>query len=198
MLSLKEHFRILEEDLISTPIRISAYHDLPFAIFRYDPQEEFTCRKHIRLLSISLEQNYHKKVHFVSLAKLLWRAIYETEGLDSVIAVEKRLGFEHAQEMVYRILSDEDFMPLPRLLEEEVRHLSPEKDIVFLVRAASLAPGIYRCSVLLDQMHGRTMVPMILFYPGTIDGKTDLRFMNMHERANSGTYNYRVKIYGGE
>jgi hypothetical protein len=41
------------------------------------------------------------------------------------------------------------------------------------------------------------MVPMILFYPGTAEGRTDLRFMNLPERANIGAYNYRVKIYGG-
>jgi hypothetical protein len=50
----------------------------------------------------------------------------------------------------------------------------------------------------LDGMHGRTMVPIVLFYPGTAEGKTDLRFMDMQERANLGTYNYRVKIYGGD
>jgi len=197
MLSLKDHFRILEEDLISTPMRISAYHDLPFAIFCYDPNEEFACRKNIRLLSISLEQNHHKKVHFVSLAKLLWKAIYETEGLDSIINVERQFGFKQAQDMVNQLLSDEDFMPLPRLLEERVRDLNPEHDIVFLVRAGVLAPALYRCSVLLDQMHGRTLVPMILFYPGTYEGRADLRFMGIKEGL-SGAYNYRVKIYGGQ
>jgi len=78
-----------------------------------------------------------------------------------------------------------------------MKDMSPDEDIVFLVRAGALAPNIYRCSVLLDSMHRRTMVPIILFYPGTAEGKTDLRFMNMQDRANLGTYNYRVKIYGG-
>ncbi|MBW2023700.1 MAG: DUF1788 domain-containing protein, partial [Deltaproteobacteria bacterium] len=75
--------------------------------------------------------------------------------------------------------------------------LDPDKDIVFLVRAGVLAPSIYRCSTLLDQMHGRTMVPILLFYPGSVEGGADLRFMNMEDRANLGAYNYRVKIYGG-
>ncbi|RLB13821.1 MAG: hypothetical protein DRG63_09605 [Deltaproteobacteria bacterium] len=65
------------------------------------------------------------------------------------------------------------------------------------MRAGVLAPSIYRCSTLLDQMHGRTMVPIILFYPGSVEGGADLRFMNMEDRANLGAYNYRVKIYGG-
>ena len=198
MLSLKDHFDILKKDLTSTPIKISAYHDLPFAIFCYPPREEFNCRKHIKLLSNSLEQNYNKRVHFISLASLLWKAIRETEGLESVITVEKQFGFEQAQEMVHRILSDEDFMPLPELLMEKIKHLEPEKDVVFLVRTGSLAPTMYRCSVLLDQMHGRTMVPIVLFYPGSLTGKTDLRLMGLPPRTTNGTYNYRVRIYGGE
>jgi hypothetical protein len=197
MLSLEEEIEILEKDLACTPVRISAYHDLPFAILRYDPWEEFQCRKRMRLLAISLEQNHHKKVTFISLGQLLWEVIKETEGLDSIIAEEKQFGFNRAQTTINSLLSDKDFLPLPDVLETRMKHLNPEKDVIFLVRAGALAPNIFRCSALLDQMHGRTMVPIVLFYPGTAEGNTDLRFMGMHERANLGAYNYRVKIYGG-
>jgi hypothetical protein len=194
---LEEQIRLLEEDLVARPLRISAYHDLPFAIFRYDPWDEYECRKHVRLLAHSLEGNHGKRVQFISLARLLWKVIEETEGLETIIAEEKQFGFERAQTTAYNLLSDDDFLPLRNLLTEEAGKLNPEKDIMFLVRAAALAPGIYRCSTLLDEMHGRTMVPMILFYPGTAEGRTDLRFMNLPDRANLGAYNYRVKIYGG-
>jgi len=194
---LEEHFSVLEKDLTSTPVRISAYHDLPFAIFRYDPWEEFPCRKRMRLLAISLEQNHQKKVTFVSLGEILWKVIRDTEGLDAIIAEEKQLGFDRSQITINNLLSDKDFLPFPDVLESRMQNLSPAKDMVFLVRAGSLAPSIFRCSALLDQMHGRTMVPIVLFYPGTAEGNTDLRFMNIQERANLGAYNYRVKIYGG-
>lgn len=194
---LEEQIRILEEDLAAHPLRISAYHDLPFAIFRYDPWDEYECRKQVRLLAHSLEGNHGKRVKFISLARLLWKVIEETEGLESLIAEEKQFGFERAQATAFSLLSDDDFLPLRNLLTDEARKLNPEKDILFLVRAAALAPGIYRCSTLLDEMHGRTMVPMILFYPGTAEGRTDLRFMNLPDRGNLGAYNYRVKIYGG-
>jgi len=194
---LEEQIRVLEEDLVACPLRISAYHDLPFAIFRYDPWDEYACRKHVRLLAHSLEGNHGKRVTFISLARLLWKVIQETEGLDSIIAEEKQFGFDRAQTTVYHLLSDDDFLPLRNLLTEEAGKLDPEKDVMFLVRAAALAPGMYRCSTLLDEMHGRTRVPMILFYPGTAEGRTDLRFMNLPDRANLGAYNYRVKIYGG-
>ena len=30
--------------------RISAYHDMPYALFRYDPEDEFDLRKQVTLL----------------------------------------------------------------------------------------------------------------------------------------------------
>jgi hypothetical protein len=198
MSSIEDQLKALEEDLAFNPVRISAYHDLPFAIFRYDPWDEFECRKRLRLAAISLEQNHHKKVTFISLGELLWEVIKKTEGIEAIISVEKQMGFEKAQDTVFSLLSSSDFMPLPDILNDCLKGLDPLRDIVFLVRAGALAPSLYRCSNLLDQMHGRTMVPIILFYPGTSEGKTDLRFMNIQERARSGIYNYRVKIYGGD
>lgn len=197
MSSLEEEISVLEKDLAHTPVRISAYHDLPFAIFRYDPWEEFPCRKRMRLLAISLEQNYHKKVIFISLGRILWEVIRQTEGLDGIVAEERQLGFERTQTTIHNLLSEKEFLPVSDVLLSQIKDLDPEKDLVFLGRAGTLAPSIFRCSALLDQMHGQTMVPIVLFYPGTAEGTTDLRFMGMHERANLGAYNYRVKIYGG-
>lgn len=57
-----------------------------------------------------------------------------------------------------------------------------------------MAPGIYHMSKLLDLMQGKTLVTTILFYPGSIEGTTGLRFMNLEDRDALG--NYRVKIYG--
>jgi hypothetical protein len=159
---------------------------------------EFELRKRVRLLAHSLEGNHHKSVTFISLAEILWSAIEQTEGLEAVVAEEIQFGFERAQQTIHSLLSDEEFMPLPNVLEQRMKGLDPDKDVVFLVRTAALAPGIFRCSALLDLMHGRTMVPVILFYPGTAEGKTDLRFMGIQDRAKLGMYSYRVKIYGGE
>jgi hypothetical protein len=51
MLSLPERIDILEKDLLANPPRISAYHDLPFAILHYDPAAEFAARKQMSLLA---------------------------------------------------------------------------------------------------------------------------------------------------
>ena len=194
MSSLKERIEQLERDLTAEPIRISAYHDLPFAIFRYPPEDEFMVRKQIALFVTRLT-NKGKRARVVSLARLMWRAVMDTEGLEELIKVEKAMGFQRAQETLSVILSDRDFMPLSDMLEEELKGLDPQKYVVFLVRVGALAPGIYRSAKLLDEMYGRTMVPMILFYPGTMEGERGLRFMDLPGRGDAGAYNYRVRIY---
>lgn len=193
MLSLRERIELLENDLLADPPRISAYRDLPFAILRYDPDEEWKLRNETRLLATRLEQA-GKRAHFVSLADLLWEAIDVTEGLDAIIELERDRGFEAAQKQVTTYLSDPDWQPLPELLAKRLKQLDAKRDIVFLLRATAMAPAIYHMSKLLDEMQGRTDVATILFYPGTIEGPTGLRFMDLEDREPMG--NYRVKIYG--
>jgi hypothetical protein len=202
MASLVERIETLEADLKADPARISAYHDLPFAIFRYSPSEEFLTRKEMLLLATRL-RNAGRRVHFISLGEILWKAIRETEGVNAIATEERELGFERAQNTVSTLISDADFTELPIELMKRMQGFNPAVDCVFLVRAGSLAPAIYRCAKLLDELHGRTMVPVILFYPGTTGGSQEtgtdsvanLRFMGMEERQGAGTYNYRVKIY---
>jgi hypothetical protein len=197
MSSLENQLKELKQDLVADPMRISAYHDLPFAIFLYPPDDEFFCRKSIRLLAVDLEQNHHKRITFISLGQLLWQAIEATEGLEALISEENQRGFENTQKTINTLITDPEYSPIYNLLAERLQNLDPQKDIVFIVRAGALAPAIYRGSALLDEMHGQTMVPLVLFYPGTAKGRTDIRFMGISERAGTGTYNYRVKIYGG-
>jgi len=193
MLSLKDRLELLEHDLLAEPPRISVYHDLPFAILRYDPQQEWELRREARLLVTKLT-NAGKHVHTVSLAELLWQAIDSTEGLEAIVALERQRGFEAAQRQITTYLSDRDWRPLPDLLVECLGPLDPAKDIAFILRTAAMAPAIYHMSKLLDEMHGRTRVTTILFYPGTLEGTTGLRFMDLQDREATG--NYRVKIYG--
>ena len=191
---LEDRLEILERDFLADPPRISAYHDLPFVIVRYDPQEEFKARKQVELFVTRLH-NAGKKVHCISLARLLWAAIEDTEGIVALAEEEREFGFPRAQATVSTLLSDEQFLPLPDQIEKRLGGLDPATDVVFLVRAAALGPTIYRSAKLLDEMHGRTMVPIVLFYPGKSDGENTLRFLDLPEREQTGAYNYRVKIY---
>jgi hypothetical protein len=193
MSSLKERIELLENDLKAVPPRISVYHDLPFAILRYDPEEEWDLRREVKLLATRLEAT-GKEVHALHMSDFLWKAIDETEGLDEVVGLERSRGYPAAQDQVTTYLSDRDWQPLAKLLEERLKKLDPARDIVFLTRVAAMAPGIYHMSKLLDLMQGRTKVTTILFYPGSIEGTTGLRFMNLEDRDALG--NYRVKIYG--
>lgn len=193
MPSLIERLKMLEEDLKAVPMRISAYHDLPFAIFHYEPEKERQIRKEILLLATRLRNETNKRVYIISLADLLWKAIEEIEGIENIIKEEKQLGFERAQETINNILSDPDFSPLPELLAAKLKEQDSSKSIAFIVRAGSLAPGLYQISQLLGLMQGRTSVPSILFYPGSLEGTTQLRFMDMPDRIPMGSY--RVKIY---
>jgi hypothetical protein len=194
MSSLQERIDILDRDLLASPPRISPYHDLPFAICRYDLSAEFEARKQISLLATRL-QNAGKRVHIVSMARMLWTAIRDTEGIEAIADEEQQFGFARAQETVSILLSDDAFKPLPDAISRHMEGMDPAVDVVFLVRVAVLAPAIYRSAKLLDAMHDRTSVPIILFYPGTLDGAHSLRFMGLSEREQTGTYNYRVKIY---
>jgi hypothetical protein len=197
MSSLKERIELLESDLKAVPPRISVYHDLPFAILRYDAGDEWELRREVKLLATRLEA-VGNDVHQIPMSEFLWRAIDETEGMEEIIELERSQGYKMAQRQVTTYLSNPIWRPLATMLAERLSGLDPRRSIVFLTRAAAMAPGIYFMSKLLDEMHdemhGQTRVTTILFYPGSIEGTTGLRFMDLKDRDAIG--NYRVKIYG--
>lgn len=193
MSSLNSRIELLENDLKANPPRISVHHDLPFAIFRYDPEEEWALRREVRLLATRLEET-GKKTAIIKMSELLWQAIQESEGIEAVVELENDRGFLAAQEQVTTYLSDRDWRPLAGLLTERLQALDSATEVVFLMRAAAMAPGLYYMSKLLDQMQGKTTLITILFYPGSIEGTTGLRFMALKDWDALG--NYRVKIYG--
>src|SRR5271165_3821995 len=74
MSSLKERIELLETDLKAVPPRISVYHDLPFAILRYDPKEEWELRREIHWLATRLG-NVGKDVSIIPVSEFLWKAM---------------------------------------------------------------------------------------------------------------------------
>jgi hypothetical protein len=199
MSSLRDSIDPLESDLKALPLRINVYHDLPFAIMRYDPADEWELRRETELLATRLEA-VGKEVHIIPMSELLWSALEKVhqkdddEGLEAVIALEKERGYVAAQQQVTTYLSSKVWIPLWDLLEERLALINPGSSVVFLTRVASMSPGIFNMSMLLDKMQGITNVATILFYPGSIEGTTGLRFMDLKDREALG--NYRVKIYG--
>jgi len=199
MSSLKDSIDPLESDLKAVPPRINVYHDLPFAIMRYDPSDEWELRREIKLLAIRLEAA-GKEVLIIPMSELLWSALEKVhqkdldEGLEAVIALERERGYVEAQQQVTTYLSSKVWIPLWDLLAERLASVKPENSVVFLSRVAAMSPGIFHMSMLLDKMQGKTKVATILLYPGSIEGTTGLRFMDLKDRDALG--NYRVKIYG--
>lgn len=168
---------------------ISAYHDMPYAIFRYPPEAEFEVRQAVALLRTRLEQG-GKRVTTISLADCLWEAL-EAEGLgtEALAEAEKTVGLDAAIDTVHQVISE--YRPLDKLVAARIpADADPLRDVVFIVRAGALYP-VYRTSSLLEQLKGKVHVPAVLFYPGLLDGAAGLRFMGVLDAE----HNYRPKIF---
>lgn len=167
--------------------KLSAYHDMPYAIFRYDPGEEFALRSQVSLLQTRLEQR-GKRVTRISLAECLDVAMRFIRPLEEWFATERKMGTETVVETVHAILATDK--PLVDLVADRMpSNPDPLHDIVFILRTGALFP-VYRTFSLLEQLKGRVQVPTVLFYPGDLDGASGLRFMGVLEAE----HNYRPKI----
>jgi hypothetical protein len=168
--------------------RISAYHDMPYALFRYEPDEEFEARKQVTLLETRLTQK-GKRVQRISLAECLDEAMRSQRPLEEWFAAERQQGTETVIETVHSVLSE--YAPLVDLVAKRMPD-EPDtlRDIVFIIRTGALFP-VYRTFSLLEQLKGRVTVPTVLFYPGNLDGAAGLRFMGVLDAE----HNYRPKIF---
>ena len=132
--------------------KISVYDNMPYAIFRYPPKDEFEVRVEISMLRTRLEQA-GKKVTTISLAECMAAAL-KAEDIDSgeLAEHEKSIGLRQTVETVANVLSE--YQPLDRLvLERMPPSPDPTRDVVFIVRAGALFP-FYRTSSLLEQLMG--------------------------------------------
>lgn len=167
---------------------ISAYHDMPYAIFRYPPEHEFSLRKELTLLKTRLEQR-GKRVTIISLAERLHAALEAESPISELVEAEKMIGLDQAIDQVHGVLSE--YKPLDGLVVECMpADPDPLRDIAFIVRAGALFPT-YRTSSLLEQLKGKVVVPSVLFFPGELDGAAGLRFMGVLDAE----HNYRPMIF---
>ncbi len=169
--------------------RLSAYHDMPYAIFHYPPEDEFDLRGELDLLATRLE-NKGKRVTRVSLAECLFDAIAaEGYSAQDMLENEPVTGVHTMVDTVHSFL--ESSRPLVELVAARLpSERSPTKDVVLLNRTGALFP-VYRANALLEQMKGRLNVPAVLFYPGEMEGPTGLRFMGVLDPD----FNYRPRIF---
>lgn len=168
---------------------ISAYHDMPYAIFHYPPEDEYAFRRELSLLVTRLQTSRGKRVLRVSMAELLDQAVTAVATWEDLFAAERSVGLEETQQTVHHILAEASPLTdwVVRALPQEQ---DPTRDVVFLWRTGSLFP-FYRTFALLEQLKGLIQVPTILCYPGTLDGPAGLRFMGVLDAE----HNYRPKIF---
>jgi hypothetical protein len=191
MNDLEQRIRQALEPVLELPDprqRISAYHDMPYALFRYDPEDEFELRKQVTLLETRLSQK-SKRVTRISLAECLAEAMRAQRPMEEWFDAEREQGVETIVETVHSVLSE--YSPLVDLVAARMPMYSdPLRDVVFILRTGSLFP-VYRTFSLLEQLKGRVHVPTVLFYPGDLDGAAGLRFMGVLDAE----HNYRPKIF---
>ncbi|TIS34141.1 BREX protein BrxB domain-containing protein [Mesorhizobium sp.] len=168
--------------------KIGAYHDMPYAIFQYDPSQELALRAAVTGLQTRLDLA-GKRVVRISLADCLTDALQSESGLSDWFVLEKRFGVEKTIEDVHALLAERK--PLVDLVASRMPpDPDPKRDVAFIVRTGALFP-VYRTFSLLEQLKGRVEVPTILFYPGDLDGAAGLRFMGVLDAE----HNYRPKIF---
>lgn len=168
--------------------KISAYHSMPYAIFRYDPADEFALRVQVGMLQTRLEMR-GKRVTRISLAECLDVAMRSERPLEDWFEAERSMGTDTVVDTVHDVLSDGGL--LERLVIERMpENPDPHRDIVFILRTGALFP-VYRTFTLLEQLHGQVTVPTVLFYPGDLEGPAGLQFMGVLQAE----HNYRSKIF---
>ena len=179
------------EPILSLPdprTKLSSYHDMPYALFRYDAEEEFELRKQVTLLETRLSQK-GKRIKRISLAECLEAAMRSQRPLEEWFAAERDHGVETVVDTIHAVLSED--APLVELVAARLPEgASPLVDIVFILRTGALFP-VYRTFSLLEQLKGRVEVPAVLFYPGDLDGAAGLKFMGVLDTE----HNYRPKIF---
>ena len=168
--------------------RISSYHDMPYALFRYDPDDEFELRREVADLKNRLEQKA-KVVTPISLAECLEEALLAQHTPREWYDAERDQGAATIVETVHAALSDDPLL-VNLVVARMPKTPDPRRDIVFILRTGALFP-MYRVSALLEQAKGQLLVPTVLFYPGTLDGTVGLKFMGVLDADP----NYRPKIF---
>jgi hypothetical protein len=161
---------------------------MPYALFRYDPEDEFELRGQVTMLQTRLEQA-GKRVLRISLAECMKEAMTLQQPLAEWFEAERNVGVEKMVETIHAVLAE--YEPLVELVAGRFpTDPDPERDVVLITRTGSLFP-VYRTFSLLEQLAGRVVVPAVLFYPGTLDGAAGLRFMGVLDAE----HNYRPKIF---
>jgi hypothetical protein len=170
----------------------------PYFAYVYAPADEFPVRQELQGLDLWLRSREVVPVA-ISLAELFWQAIDESGYRDRIIEEEEQAvaADEDGDEVLARLAVDINQIlagppSLPDRVIETMANV-PERSATFLYRAGALYPS-YRTSALLDDLRERLLRPVVLLYPGRLEGNYGLSFMGVCEPAHG----YRAKIIARE
>lgn len=186
--------RRLGEEVVSYFADAGPGTTAPYLVYVYPPQQEFRVRGELGELKLWIEAR-HVACFDVSLAELFWQAIDEAGFADQIIAEEERApedsgSLANVQTSISQILTGP-----PSLADRVLQVLqgAPSRSVAFLYRAGALYP-CYRTSAILDDLRERVDIPVVLLYPGGLEGSYGLRFMDRCAPAHG----YRAKIIARE
>ena len=201
--SLESSMAALRRDVLAN--NLSTMRNYHFAIFRYDPREEFKLRSQVRRLSDELKGKGWN-VLSISLQQLLIKRLKEEEPrvIQSIIRTEKCLyqgdperalnDLKHKIAHYYVEGVDGIARDVIALVEKFAQQYpdSCNRTLIFIGRTGALYP-FFRSSVLLKHIDGKTRnIPMVLLYPGERKDTSALSFMG----EVSTDRDYRPRIYG--
>lgn len=190
----------LDSVLLEIANKIVQHHDhdrgatVPCWVYVYDPKDEYAVRGDVvRMATWLRAAGRDVECVAVSLAEAFWEAIDQSGMYTELVDQERAAdGDPAAQADIHRSVGQ--LLRLPPSLTQRVAAKLPDppgRQAAVLYRAGGLYPG-YRTSALLDDLRLRAGVrlPVLLLYPGTIEGDYGLRFMGKTEPA----YGYRAMI----
>ncbi len=185
--------------------RISTVRNYNFAILPYPPEAEFQLRKYLYDLAEDHLRPAGWTVGIVSLQALLMKRVRAMDPAvaASIIRKEKTnagkadpwRGLRQLKEQLIKELEGPNGIASDVIAEIhrtlDAGDAPVDRTVIFLSRAGALYPFL-RTSALLKELDQQTRnVPVILLYPGTLEGDTGLRFMGVLPPDRD----YRPRIY---
>lgn len=166
----------------------------PYYAYVYSPSDEFPVRRELQALNLWLRTRDVAPVS-ISLAELFWRAIDESGYRDRIIEEEETADSDDGVLARLALDINQILAGPPSLPDRVIDAMSgfPERSVAFLYRAGALYPS-YRTSALLDDLRERLLRPVVLLYPGRLEGSYGLSFMGKCQPAHG----YRAKIIARE
>ena len=203
--TLSKRLNELKLDLLNpSGPNISTNRSYPFALFRYDPDEEFIMREKLSEMIAELRMKGWNILNVDLFDTLIRFLEKEEEGelIEALIDEEQLLYKSHNKEYSYPLnalnnsldgyFKDQDAFPeeVLKKIREEARQGNDQKSVIFLSRIGALYP-FYRTSALLRYLDTGIRIPTIVLYPGISQGKYYLSFMG----EMSADRDYRPRIY---